>query len=93
MSVEDTLKNIMESQAKLKANVRNNRFATQNLEKQFWQFVSAKNSQPQGALARNTDQNLNQVNVVSTRSGCPFEELMTKAKVILALLIVHSIVN
>ncbi|XP_049390990.1 uncharacterized protein LOC125855316 [Solanum stenotomum] len=52
-----------------------------NLEKQFGQFASAQNSRPQGDLPGNTDPNSKQVNVVSTRSGRPLEELPPKAKV------------
>jgi len=81
MSVEDMLKQIMADQAKLAADVRNNQLATQNLEKQFGQFASAQNSRPQGGLPGNTDPNPKQVNVVSTRSGRPLEELMPKEKV------------
>ncbi|XP_049381214.1 uncharacterized protein LOC125845717 [Solanum stenotomum] len=80
MSVEDMLKKIMVDQAKLAADVSNNQLVTQNLEKQFGQFASAQNSRPQGGLPGNTDPNPKQVNVVSTRSGLPLEELMPKAK-------------
>ncbi|XP_049400024.1 uncharacterized protein LOC125864138 [Solanum stenotomum] len=52
-----------------------------NLEKQFGQFASAQNSRPQEGLLGNTDPNPKQVNVVSTRSGLPLEELMPKEKV------------
>ncbi|XP_049389143.1 uncharacterized protein LOC125853490 [Solanum stenotomum] len=56
--------------------------ATQNLEKQFGQFASAQNSQPQGGLPGNIDPKPKQVNVVSTRSGRPLEELMSKIKAV-----------
>ncbi|KAK4731746.1 hypothetical protein R3W88_024734 [Solanum pinnatisectum] len=80
MSVEDMLKQIMADQAKLAADVIINQLATQNLEKQFGQFGSAYNSRPQGGLPGNTDPNPKQVNVVSTRSGHPLEELTPKIK-------------
>ncbi|KAH0716682.1 hypothetical protein KY290_012945 [Solanum tuberosum] len=82
MSVEDMLKQIMSDQAKLAAEVRNNQLATQNLEKKFGQFASAQNSRPQGGLRENTDPNPKHVNVVSTRSGCPLEELMPKERAV-----------
>ncbi|XP_015165066.1 uncharacterized protein [Solanum tuberosum] len=72
----------MVDQAKLAADVRNNQLPTQNLEKQFGQFASSQNSRPQGSLPGNTDPNPKQVNVVSTRSGRPLEELPPKAKVV-----------
>ncbi|XP_015169787.1 uncharacterized protein [Solanum tuberosum] len=80
MSVEDILKQIMADQAKLEADVRNNQLAIQNLEKQFGQFASAQNCRPQGGLPGFTDPNPKHVNVVSTRSGHPLEELTPKAK-------------
>jgi len=40
------LKKIMDDQAQLAVDVRNNQLATQNLEKQVGQFTSAQNSHP-----------------------------------------------
>ncbi|XP_049381187.1 uncharacterized protein LOC125845689 [Solanum stenotomum] len=71
----------MEDQAKLAVDVRNNQLATQNLEKQFGQFARAQTSRPKGSLPGNTDPNPKKVNVVSTRSGRPLEELTPKEKV------------
>uniref|UniRef100_M1E1B9 Integrase core domain containing protein n=1 Tax=Solanum tuberosum TaxID=4113 RepID=M1E1B9_SOLTU len=55
MSMDEMLKKIKADQAQLTADVRNNQLATQNLEKQFWQFASAQNSRPQGGLPGNID--------------------------------------
>ncbi|KAH0636432.1 hypothetical protein KY289_036347 [Solanum tuberosum] len=78
MSIEDMLKKIMVDQAQLAADLRNNQLATQNLEKQFWQFDSAQNSRPQGGLPGNIDPNPRQVNAVGTHSGLQLEELAPK---------------
>ncbi|XP_055821975.1 uncharacterized protein LOC129890445 [Solanum dulcamara] len=80
MSVEDMLKQIMTDQAKLAFDIRQNQLATQNLEKQLGQLVSAHSSRQQGGLPGNTDPNPKQVNVVTTRSGRPLTELAPKAK-------------
>ncbi|KAH0639612.1 hypothetical protein KY285_036198 [Solanum tuberosum] len=68
----------MVDQAQLAADLRNNQLATQNLEKQFWQFDSAQNSRPQGGLPGNIDPNPRQVNAVGTHSGLQLEELAPK---------------
>ncbi|XP_015068676.1 uncharacterized protein LOC107013229 [Solanum pennellii] len=59
MSVEEMLKKIMEVQAQLTDDVRNNQLANQNLEKQFGQLTSAQNSRQQGGCLATQIQILN----------------------------------
>lgn len=60
------------------ADLRNNQFVTQNLDKQFEQFASAQTSCPHGVLSCNTDPNPMQVNDLGTRSGLQIEELVVE---------------